>query len=187
MELKKFGVKLYLNTNGSFDSKDYIPVFHTWIQQKVVDDHLLIDVADYSHIADGPGVMLISHEGHISLDQENLQPGIMYMRKTDMAGSFKERFIKVLSIITKAANRLCDNNINKEIDFVKHSLRFITNDRRVAKNTVENQKLYQDAVQEALENKYPGKTWNIDNFASENERLAFTVNFSKDTDILDDN
>ena len=76
MDLQKFGIKLYLNTDGNFESKDFIPVFHNWIQEKVVDDHLLIDVADYSHITDGPGVMLIAHEGHFSLDQENHQPGI---------------------------------------------------------------------------------------------------------------
>ena len=56
MNLQKFGIKLYLKANGNFNSKDFIPVFHNWIQDKVVDDHLLIDVADYSHIPDGPGV-----------------------------------------------------------------------------------------------------------------------------------
>ena len=69
MDLQKFGIKLYLNTNASYKLSDFIPVFHNWIQEKVVSDHLLIDVADYSHIPDGPGVMLISHEGHYSLDQ----------------------------------------------------------------------------------------------------------------------
>ena len=74
MDLQKFGIKLYLNANGSFDATDFIPVFHRWIQDKVVDDHLLIDVADYSHIPDGPGIMLVAHEGNISLDQKNHQP-----------------------------------------------------------------------------------------------------------------
>ena len=36
----------------------------------------LIDVADYSHVPDGPGVMLVAHEGFFSLDQENHQPGL---------------------------------------------------------------------------------------------------------------
>ena len=75
MQLQKFGVKLFINTNGSYESKDYIPVFHSWIQNNAVEDHLLIDVADYSHIQDGPGVMLVAHEGNFSLDQENQQPG----------------------------------------------------------------------------------------------------------------
>ena len=112
MQLQKFGVKLFIKINGSYESKDFIPVFHSWIQNNAVEDHLLIDVADYSHIPDGPGVMLIAHEGHFSLDQENYKPGILYMRKTDISGSFKDRFNKVLSITIQAAKLLSNNNIN---------------------------------------------------------------------------
>ena len=187
MDLQKFGIKLHLTTNGSFDSKDFIPVFHNWIQDKVIDDHLLIDVADYSHIPDGPGVMLIAHEGHFSLDQENYQSGIMYMRKTEIKGDFKERFIYVLSTAIQAANRLCDNKINKEINFIHNSFRFITNDRRVASNTLENQKLYQDGVQKVLAELYPTHEAKYEDISRENERLAFTVNFIKDINILEKN
>ena len=187
MQLQKFGVKLFLNTNGNYDSKDFIPVFHSWIQEQVVSDHLLIDVADYSHIPDGPGVMLIAHEGHFSLDQENHQPGIMYMRKTDIMGDFTERFKNVLEIVIQAANNLSDNNINKEVDFISNSFRFITNDRRIAENTLENQNLYQDEVQKILAEVYPNNTVQYEDLSSENERLAFTINFSDDVNILDKN
>ena len=150
MDLQKFGIKLYFNTNGSFNSKDFIPVFHNWIQDKIVDDHLLIDVADYSHIPDGPGVMLISHEGNFSLDQESQQPGIMYMRKTEIAGSFTERVNMVLSTVIKAAKRLNDNNISKQVDFTPNSFRFITNDRLYAENTADNQNLYKQKIQQII-------------------------------------
>ena len=186
MDLQKFGIKFYLTINGSIDSKDFIPVFHNWIQDKVVDDHLLIDVADYSHIPDGPGVMLIAHEGHFSLDQENHQPGIMYMRKTDIGGDFIGRFINVLSTAIQAANDLSDNNINKEVDFIRNSFRFIANDRRVAENTLENQKLYKDGVQKALIELYPTCEVKYEDISRGNERLAFTVNFNQDINILEE-
>ena len=185
MDLQKFGIKLYLATNGTFDSKDFIPVFHNWIQDKVVSDHILIDVADYSHIPDGPGVMLIAHEGHFSLDQENRQPGMMYMRRSELEGDFKERFIHVLSTAIQAANRLRNNKINKEVDFINNSFRFMTNDRRVADNTYENQNLYKDEVQKALAELYPTCEIEYENISSKNERLAFTVNFNQDINILE--
>ena len=184
MDLQKFGIKLFFNTNGSFNSKDFIPVFHNWIQDKVVSDHILIDVADYSHIPDGPGVMLIAHEGHFSLDQENRQPGMMYMRRSELEGDFKERFIHVLSTTIQAANRLRDNKIIKEVDFIHNSFRFITNDRRIAENTFENQNLYKDEVQKALAELYPTYAVEYEDISSENERLAFTVNFNQDINIL---
>ena len=187
MNLQKFGIKLYLKANGNFNSKDFIPVFHNWIQDKVVPDHLLIDVADYSHIPDGPGVMLIAHEGHFSLDQENRQPGIMYMRKTEFGGDFKERFINVLSTTIQAANNLCDNKINKEVDFINNSFRFITNDRRIAENTYDNQKLYQNEVRKALVELYPTCEVEYKDISTENERLAFTVNVSQNINIIEKN
>jgi len=187
MDLQKFGVKLFLNTNGSFDSKDFIPVFHNWIQEKVINDHLLIDVADYSHIPDGPGIMLIAHEGHFSLDQESYKPGIMYMRKTDINGDFKQRFVRVLSTTIQAANRLCDNNINKRVNFINNSFRFIANDRLFAENTIENQNLYQDEIQNVLAEVYPESSVVSEDLSGENERLAFTVNFSNNINIFERN
>ena len=42
MKLQKFGVKLFLNTNGSYSSKDFIPVFHSWIQVSFLDQFWII-------------------------------------------------------------------------------------------------------------------------------------------------
>jgi len=187
MNLQKFGVKLFLNTNGSYSSKDFVPVFHNWIQKKAIDNHLLIDVTDYSHILDGPGVMLIAHEGNFSLDQESQHPGIMYMRKTEIAGCFTERFNTVLSTVVKAANRLNDNNIRKQVDFIPNSFRFITNDRLYAENTADNQDLYKRKIQKALEGKYSDSQFKFGDISDENERLAFTVNFSNNINILEEN
>ena len=184
MELQKFGIKLFLDSNGSYSSKDFIPVFHSWIQDKIVADNLVIDVADYSHIPDGPGIMLIAHEGHFSLDQENLKPGIMYMRKTELKGSFKVRFKKVLSTVIEAADRLHNNNINKKIHFINNSFRFIANDRLYAENTIENQTLYKNSIKKVLNEIYPDSNIEFDDVSNNKERLAFTVQLSENINIL---
>ena len=185
MELQKFGVKLFLETNGSHSSKEFIPVFHTWIQEKVVADHLLIDVADYSHIPDGPGVMLIAHEGHFSLDQEKCQPGIMYMRRAKMGGDFNERFNQVLSNTIEAANRLRNNDITNNVYFISNLFRFIANDRLYAENTIDNQHLYKEKIQKAINNKYPDRKIEFEDASDAKERMAFTVRFSDEINILE--
>ena len=185
MQLQKFGVKLFIKINGSYESKDFIPVFHSWIQDKVIEDHLLIDVADYSHIPDGPGVMLIAHEGHFSLDQEKHQPGIMYMRKAEIEGDFKERFNKILSTTIMAANRLRNDDITNDIDFISNSFRFISNDRLYAKNTMDNQNLYKEEIQKAVYEKYTDSKVEFEDVSSKKERLAFTIRFNDETNILE--
>ena len=41
----------------------------------------MVDVADYKHMIDGPGIMLISHEGNFSIDLQDGEVGFMYIRK----------------------------------------------------------------------------------------------------------
>ena len=138
MDLQKFGIKLFLQPNGNYLSRDYIPELHRWIQNDSISDHMLIDVVDYSHIPDGPGIMLIAHEGHFSLDQENNHPGILYMRRAELKGGFQLRFNSVFSTSLLAAQMLSGNNINKEVSFLSNSFRFITNDRLLAANNKGN-------------------------------------------------
>lgn len=77
----KFGVKFFITNPDAKPLKDFIPVFHGWIQRQVLPGHLLIDVHDYSHVHHGPGILLVAHEANISLDQTDGRPGLLYLRK----------------------------------------------------------------------------------------------------------
>src|SRR6185503_1842917 len=36
---------------------------------------------DYSHMHQGPGILLVAHEGNFSIDMSDGRPGLMYYRK----------------------------------------------------------------------------------------------------------
>ncbi|MCG3149983.1 MAG: hypothetical protein PCFJNLEI_03450 [Verrucomicrobiae bacterium] len=80
MDTFKFGVKLFF-TNSPKPLKDYIPVFHGWIQRQALPGHMLLDVHDYSHVHHGPGILLVSHEANISVDEAEGRRGLVYIRK----------------------------------------------------------------------------------------------------------
>jgi len=84
-------LKIYANNLGKVTSKDCIPIFHKWIQEKRFAE-TLIDVADYSHVHDGPGVMLIAHEADYALNFTEGRLGLEYTRKR----AFPETFQKLL-------------------------------------------------------------------------------------------
>lgn len=49
--------------NPDVDLEQYVGVFHEWIRQSALGGGgLLIDVASYAHVPNGPGVLLIGHE-----------------------------------------------------------------------------------------------------------------------------
>ena len=59
-----------------------IPVFHTWIREKKLDE-LAIDVADYEHVHEGPGVVLVGHAFDYYWDLGEGRPGLIYTRKRE--------------------------------------------------------------------------------------------------------
>jgi hypothetical protein len=80
MQAKRVQVKVY--AAGSVPSEKLIPVFHRWIREKVLDE-LAIDVADYGHVHEGPGVVLIGHAFDYFYEESEGRPGLVYARKRD--------------------------------------------------------------------------------------------------------
>jgi hypothetical protein len=80
MSTYKYGVKFFF-TNASKPLKDFIPVFHGWIQRQALPGHMLLDVHDYSHVHHGPGILLVAHEANLSVDEAEGRRGLVYIRK----------------------------------------------------------------------------------------------------------
>ncbi len=57
--------------------RGFIDVFHAWVKDKRTDD-LLIDVHDYTHVHDGPGVIVVAHEAHYGMDRRGGELGLVY-------------------------------------------------------------------------------------------------------------
>src|SRR5579872_37404 len=108
MDLHKFGIKFFATDAEQIDILKLIPIYHRWIQQDVLED-LLIDVADYSHVPGGPGVMLIAHEGNYALDETGHERGVVYYSKHRLPGDLAHRFALVASKALRAAQLLSDD------------------------------------------------------------------------------
>ena len=80
MDAPKLQVKLFAENIDNQSLDKFIPVFHRWIRDHVLDE-LMIDVADYSHVHHGPGVVLVGHASDYYLDVSDGQPGLLYSRK----------------------------------------------------------------------------------------------------------
>lgn len=90
MDINRIAAKLFVAGGAGLDTDRLIPVFHGWIQRQAVTG-LLIDVADYGHVIDGPGVLLIGDEADRALDLGDGRPGFAYFRKRRAQGTPRER------------------------------------------------------------------------------------------------
>ena len=112
MDSHKLIIKFFADDPTGVDESAFVPVFHSFIQTHALPHHLLIDVADYSHVPDGPGVVLVSHEANIYMDRSvGGRLGLMYQRKQpiEVARNFPERLAAVFASAVGAAALLEDN------------------------------------------------------------------------------
>jgi hypothetical protein len=87
---QRFSVKFFVKDPASVELDVFMPIFQRWIQRHTVDG-MLIDVVDYKHVINGPGVVLIGHEADYALDMRDGRPGLQYTLKRDGTGDFAER------------------------------------------------------------------------------------------------
>lgn len=136
MELQHVNVKLFVD--GSEETLEpLVPVFHRWIQEKALEE-LLLDVADYRHVYNGPGVMLIGHEANYSLDNTDGELGILYNRKTPLDGTNQDRLKQATRAALSVLQRLdAEPRLKGKIRFDGTRIQLIINDRFLAPNTAE--------------------------------------------------
>ena len=77
---ERLQLKLYLEPSEHFELEALIPVFHRFIREQLIKE-LMIDVVDYSHVPDGPGVVLIGHAADYYVGALDGAYGLVYSRK----------------------------------------------------------------------------------------------------------
>jgi len=183
MDLHKFGIKFFTPDAAKFDILRLIPVYHRWIQQRALQD-LLIDVADYSHVPAGPGVMLIAHEGNYALDETGHERGVLYYSKHRLAGELPERFALVASKALKAARLLSeDAALEGALQVRGNDLQLFANDRLVAPNTDAAFAALEPALRSFLERLYAGANYTLARQTDAKERLAVRVQADSDATL----
>jgi len=153
--LHRIGVKFFLA--GDAPALDrLVPVFHRWIQDRVVEG-LLIDVADYSHVAKGPGVMLIGHEGNYSLDLGGAGPGVSYWRRRPIAGDLPQRLESICAIALRAARALAEEGDLGRAGCIRGDvIEIVANDRLAAPNEAGTEAAFRPALDGLLDRLYAG-------------------------------
>ena len=135
MELHRFGIKLFATDPAGVRVKDFVPVFHSWIQRQAVEGHLLVDVHDYSHIQNGPGILLVAHEGNFCTDMAEGKLGLAYFRKQPAGASVESHLDAALKAVRQAASLLeKEPAFEGRLRFRKDELLVIANDRLLAPN-----------------------------------------------------
>ena len=62
MKTHRIELSLPIEAGTLPDPERVVPVFHAWIRERLLDE-VLVDVARYGHVKEGPAVLLVGHSG----------------------------------------------------------------------------------------------------------------------------
>ncbi len=162
----RIGAKLYARNPEVVDADAYVGLFHGWIQGRGLDG-VPIDVADYKHVPDGPGIMLIGHEADRSIDFGEGRPGVVYQRKRDLGGSLEERFALTLEAVDRTAADIEADPAAAGVVFDRDEILVRINDRLAAPNDDATLEAVTPALTAALAVVRPGRTARITRVADD--------------------
>ncbi len=133
MDLQRYCIKFFLKSGAKINHPAVVEVFHEWVKEQVLPISL-IDVADYAHVPDGPGTLLVGHEANLFIDDLSGEEGLVYQCKTEQTGSLKERINQAIDIAKNACEMLQQVSATGA-DFDLGVAHFISNDRLLLPNT----------------------------------------------------
>ena len=177
--IKKLNLKLFIENPEALDIDAVIPVFHGWIRDNLLEG-LPIDVADYKHVPNGPGLMLIGHDGDYAIDFANGRSGLWYSHKrewsaaTDLQGQIRLAWERLIH-----AAQLLENDPTLAIRFSVAELELTLADRLNAPNNATTFALVRDDVQAVLSELLGGAAVGLA-WTNEDVRRPFTLSVTID-------
>lgn len=133
--LQKINVKFFVADSAGLESETFIRIFNSWIQ---AGDGAYYDVADYSHVQSGPGIVLVAHEANISLDNAGNRLGLLYNRKEPLQGSNCEKLRLVFrSTLENCCRMEKEPLLEGRLRFLGNEALVFVNDRLLAPNNEE--------------------------------------------------
>ena len=179
--LQHVNVKFFLRETEDIDQNDILNLFHKWIQEDKLDD-LLIDVADYWHVPEGPGVVLVAHNAFYSVDNSQGRLGLLFNRRTPVEGNTQEVMAHALKSARDFARLMAgEEGLEGKLILDRKSLQIIVNDRHFAQNSDETLATLQPDAEAALKQTLGERSYSFKR--APDPRARFSVEVTSDTDF----
>jgi hypothetical protein len=153
----------------------FVPLFHKWIRQRALGG-LLLDVADYTHVPDGPGMLLVGHDTAFSLDRSDGRFGLMAQRRRPFAGDAADGVVATLEALFAAADSLERDMSEAKLLLDRTRIRIDANDRLHVPNSNGGFSAFQPIVAAAARRMFSDRELVVRRLVNDRrERLAVEI------------
>ena len=181
MQLQKLSVKLFVEQPNAIPLTEFIDVFHGWIQATDGDYH---DVADYSHMSAGPGVVLVADNANLSIDEAENRRGLQFKQKRLLSGSNQDRLRAVLGSALENCRKLeSEPRLKGKLRFAANEAVIWVNDRLAGTNTDECFREFKSAIEPFVRKVYGAADISFDHDRDPRKRLHVRIKTSASIDL----
>lgn len=182
MELQHVNIKIFGEGELPVNPEQFISAFHDWVREQA-GETVLIDVADYSHVPDGPGVMLIGLEADYSIDETGGRWGLLYNRKGAQDGSNADRIRDAIQRAAAACLKLEQQFATEGLTFSRTEFNLIINDRALAPNTSETREAARPEIETALNSALGHTDFTLEHHNDPRSRFRMSVHCGEPADL----
>jgi hypothetical protein len=181
MELQKLNVKFFVEQPNSLALTEFIEIFHRWIQASEGAYH---DVADYSHMHAGPGIVLVSQDAHISIDESGNRRGLLFSQKSRLNGTNQEKLRQVIQAALQNCRSLeAEPGLKGKLRFAANEAVLSVNDRLLAANSEASFEAIQNDVRTVAAQLFGGAAVQMERDGDPRQRLNVHIKASAPLDV----
>lgn len=183
--LQKLDIKLPLAVERGMHqdgvSDRLIAVFGRWRHEEGEE---LVDLQDYAHVPDGPGIVLVSKRWILGIDWTGGEPGLLLSTRRGLEGALAERFAQAMRLLVEKATRLTKEEELKDVVKPRcRELSIAVNDRVLFPNTDETDAAIRPEVTALAERLYAGAPCEIERVNDSRARLSYRIR-AREADAL---
>lgn len=183
-DLQRVCAKVYAEEALGVSDDVFVRIFHEWIRERALD-HVLIDVADYTHAPASPGVMLVSYETTFALDRADGRFGLLVQRRRPVQGGAPVAIATAMRHALATAELLeRDPRVAGKVRFERSAVRVEANDRLRAPNTAEAFAALEPFVCAAAADVFPHRVAAVSRVVNDpRDRLAIEVRSNEENRV----
>lgn len=175
-------IKFFFENPAAVKLAAFTGVFQRWIQQKALDE-LLIDVADYRHVFEGPGIILIGYESDYAIENRGGRPGLLYTRKRQLDPDLETQLRNAFRLALTASQFLeNDLTFKPALKFRADEIEIRFVDRLRLPNRPESFGLVEGSLRAVLADLYAGHAIDITP-VQQDPRELFTVKVQSESAV----
>jgi len=173
MELQKIEIKFFAVEREPVPLTAFIDLFHGWIQ---ASDGVYHDVADYSHMHQGPGIVLVAPDFYVSVDETGGRRGFLFSQKAQLEGTNQERLVRVFRNALENCRRLqAEPALQRKVEFRFDEFEITLNDRLLAPNGEESYQAFTAEVEPFVSGLFGGAPISLQQESDARRRVRLRI------------